>query len=131
MHVRAPQGMVTGGQTFFTRSPDLSFFFDDMRAVRPTAVMFPPRISTMMHDRFNEQLDRLPPADAPEGRAQQRKVGAPRSDPQCVRHARVSSTRPSLWLRTHWTGAPSQWHALHGLGQHVVGRMACHAKYLS
>ena len=66
--------MVTGGQTFFTRSPDLSLFFEDMREVRPTGVMFPPRISAMMYDRFNEQLDRAPPADTPEGRAQQRKV---------------------------------------------------------
>jgi fatty acid CoA ligase FadD9 len=66
--------MVTGGQTYFTRSPDLSYFFEDMRVVRPTGVMFPPRISAMMYDRFNEELDRLPPAQDEAGRQQQRQV---------------------------------------------------------
>ena len=68
------QAMVTGGQTFFTRSPDLAYFFEDMRAVRPTGVMFPPRISAMMFDRFNEELDRLPAPASEAERQQQRTV---------------------------------------------------------
>ena len=66
--------LLTGGQTWFVRSTDMSTFFDDLATVRPTEAMFPPRIMNMLHDRFVEQLDRLPPATSEAERAQQRQV---------------------------------------------------------
>lgn len=46
------QGMLAGGQTHFTRAPDMTTFFDDLALVRPTEGLFPPRITSMLHDRF-------------------------------------------------------------------------------
>jgi fatty acid CoA ligase FadD9 len=66
--------LLTGGQIYFVRSPDMSTFFDDLRAVRPTEGMFPPRLINMLHDRFNEMLSRLPAPASDEEREQQRRV---------------------------------------------------------
>lgn len=66
--------LLTGGQNWFVRSTNMSTFFDDLATIRPTEAMFPPRIMNMLHDRFVEQLDRLPPAPSEAERAQQRQV---------------------------------------------------------
>lgn len=69
--------LLTGGQTWFIRSTDMSTFFDDMRIIRPTEAIFPPRILNMLHDRFEEQLERLPPAASEAERAKQHQVRIP------------------------------------------------------
>ncbi|BDA50881.1 Carboxylic acid reductase [Coccomyxa sp. Obi] len=66
------KSLLTGGQTWFVRSTDMSTFFDDLKIIRPTEAMFPPRILNMLHDRFEEQLERLPPAATEAERAKQR-----------------------------------------------------------
>lgn len=37
---------------------DMSTFFDDVKAVRPTAMMLIPRLANMMYDQAQEQLRR-------------------------------------------------------------------------
>ena len=56
--------MLAGGQTHFTRAPDMTTFFDDLALVRPTEGLFPPRITSMLHDRFQAgpaRAAQLPP----------------------------------------------------------------------
>lgn len=43
-------------QCYFTRSADMSTFMEDVRLVRPTEMLVPPRISSMLYDRFQEML---------------------------------------------------------------------------
>lgn len=68
------KSLLMGGQTYFVRAADMSTFFDDIRTVRPTEAMFPPRIMNMLHDRFVEMMDRLPATADEAGRAKQREV---------------------------------------------------------
>ncbi len=58
------QGMLAGGQTHFTRAPDMTTFFDDLALVRPTEGLFPPRITSMLHDRFQARPTAHSPAPA-------------------------------------------------------------------
>jgi fatty acid CoA ligase FadD9 len=72
--------LMNGGKTYFVRSPDMSTFLDDMRAVRPTEGLFPPRLINMMYDHFNEMLARIPAAKTEEQRQQQRQVSRTHSE---------------------------------------------------
>ncbi len=78
--------LLTGGQTWFIRSTDMSTFFDDLKVIRPTEAMFPPRILNMLHDRFEEQLERLPAAASEAERAKQRQVRLPPLRRKFIRH---------------------------------------------
>ena len=43
-------------QCYFTRSSDMSTLMEDMSLIRPTEMLIPPRVTSMMHDRFQEML---------------------------------------------------------------------------
>ena len=43
-------------QCYFTRSTDMSTFLEDVRTIRPTEMLMPPRITSMLYDRFQEML---------------------------------------------------------------------------
>lgn len=49
-------GLCAQMQCYFTHSPDMSTFMEDVRLVRPTEMLVPPRITSMLYDRFQEML---------------------------------------------------------------------------
>lgn len=69
-----PQGLLTGGQTFFLKSPSMSTFFEDIQEVRPTEIVLPPRICTLLYERFNEELDCIVQANGSTDIAELRQV---------------------------------------------------------
>lgn len=66
-------GLCAHMQCYFTRSPDMSTFMEDVRLVRPTEMLVPPRITSMMYDRFQEILTTRS-ATSPEDKERQRQV---------------------------------------------------------
>ena len=60
-------------QCYFTRSSDMSTFLEDVRLIRPTEMLAPPRITSMMYDHFQELLG-VKTASSPEEREQQRQA---------------------------------------------------------
>ena len=70
----APQGLLTGGQTFFLKSPSMGTFFEDIQEVQPTEIVLPPRICTLLYERFNEELDSLTQAKSSTDTAKLRQV---------------------------------------------------------
>lgn len=60
-------------QCYFTRSTDMSTFLEDVRMVRPTEMLMPPRITSMLYDRFQEMLA-AKSATSPADREQQRQA---------------------------------------------------------
>ena len=66
-------GLCVHMQCYFTRSPDMSTFMEDVRLVRPTEMLVPPRITSMMYDRFQE-MHANRSAASPEDEERQRQV---------------------------------------------------------
>ena len=60
-------------QCHFVRKSDMSSFMDDVSLIRPTELLMPPRITSMMHDRFQEMLA-AKSAASPEQEQQQRQA---------------------------------------------------------
>ena len=77
-------------QCYFTRSADMSTFMEDVRLVRPTEMLVPPRITSMLYDRFQEMLAARS-ATSPEDKERKRQVDLFRFLCTCVlrgaRHA--------------------------------------------
>ena len=60
-------------QCHFVRKSDMSSFIEDVGLIRPTELLMPPRITSMMHDRFQEMLA-AKSAASPEQEQQQRQA---------------------------------------------------------
>lgn len=54
---RCVKALLTGGQTYFLRSPSMSSFFEDLQEVRPTEIVLPPRVCTLLYENFVEDLE--------------------------------------------------------------------------
>ena len=67
-------------QCYFTRSLDMSTFLEDMRLIRPTEMLAPPRITSMMYDHFQELLG-AKSASSPEDRERQRQASPAFTEP--------------------------------------------------
>ncbi|MGF6885636.1 fatty acid CoA ligase FadD9 [Nocardia sp. GAS34] len=48
----------SGGTAYFAAKPDMSTLFEDLALVRPTDVMFVPRVWEMLFDEYHRRLDR-------------------------------------------------------------------------
>ena len=68
-------------QCHFVRKSDMSSFMEDVSLVRPTELLMPPRITSMLHDRYQEMLA-AKSAASPEQEQQQRQARPP-----CTPHA--------------------------------------------
>lgn len=68
------QALLTGGQTYFLRSPSMSSFFEDLQAVRPTEIVLPPRVCTLLYENFVEELEGITRANGSSDAAKLRKV---------------------------------------------------------
>ena len=67
--MRAAQALLMGGQTYFLSTPSISTLFEDLQAVRPTEIVLPPRICSLLYERFHEELDALTQQQASNGSA--------------------------------------------------------------
>ena len=68
-------------QCHFVRKSDMSSFMEDVSLIRPTELLMPPRITSMMHDRYQEMLA-AKSAASPEQEQQQRQASL-----TCTQHA--------------------------------------------
>ena len=82
-------------QCHFVRKSDMSSFMEDVGLIRPTELLMPPRITSMMHDRFQEMLA-AKSAALPEQEQQQRQA---------------SPTYPLHALQTFFSGETAGSHA--------------------
>lgn len=90
------KGCTIHSQCYFTRSPDMSTFLEDVRLIRPTEMLAPPRITSMMYDHFQELLG-AKTASSPEEREQQRQASHdPRNQGNALREARPSCVGSNL-----------------------------------
>ena len=92
----------------------MSSFMEDVSLIRPTELLMPPRITSMMHDRFQEMLA-AKSATSPEQEQQQRQAS-----PTCPLHA----------LQTFFSGETAGSHACWTLAKicwaprHLCGKLA-------
>ena len=77
----ARQNCLVHLQCHFTRSPDMSTFLEDMRLIRPTEMLAPPRITSMMFDHFQEVLGAKSASSSPEDRERQRQASPAFTEP--------------------------------------------------
>ena len=68
-------------QCYFTRAPDMSTFLEDVCLIRPTEMLVPPRITSMMYDHFQELLG-AKSASSAEEREQQRQASPEPTEPE-------------------------------------------------
>ncbi|BDA45159.1 Carboxylic acid reductase [Coccomyxa sp. Obi] len=67
------KALLTGGQTYFLRSPSMSSFFKDLQEVRPTEIVLPPRVCTLLYENFVEELETITQANGSADAAKLRK----------------------------------------------------------
>lgn len=53
--------LARGGTAYFTASSDMSTLFEDIALVRPTEIIFVPRVCDMLFQRYQSELDRRSP----------------------------------------------------------------------
>ena len=93
-------------QCYFTRASDMSTFLEDVRLIRPTEMLVPPRITSMMYDHFQELLG-AKSASSTEERDQQRQASPESTEPKlslCImppNHAFFQERPPRLWSLLH------------------------------
>ena len=80
-------------QCHFVRKSDMSSFMEDVSLIRPTELLMPPRITSMMHDRFQEMLA-AKSAASPEQEQQQRQASLLHT-----LHARRRASQAGPWAR--------------------------------